>query len=70
MLRVSIDPGSGKITGKHFRFLSGLEAIHKSAQAVRVAPAIALPGDLGTRAPLPGALIERGIGDDQTITVI
>ncbi len=68
--RIRVDPGLGEIAGKIFRLLRGFEAIHQSAQRMRAALAILFPGDLGARAPLLGASVERGIGDNQTITII
>ena len=68
-LRVSVDPGGGELNGEFFRLLRGFETIAQPAYGMGVTPTFALPGNFRSGAPLLCALVERSVGDDQTILI-
>jgi hypothetical protein len=68
-LRVRINPGFSKIYYEPFGFRSGFEPIRQPLNSVRVPLAIYLPSDFCARTPEFGALLKRGIRDDQSIVI-
>jgi hypothetical protein len=67
---VSVNPRFGEIDDKSFGFLSRFESIRQPTDGVRLPLAVPFPRDFRSWAPEFRALVERRMGDDQSIFVI